>query len=143
MPHVNIYIHIVFPTKHRRPILDKDKRLLVFQHILRHCKEKDIIIDTIGGYTDHVHILIKLKPTQCLCEIIKTIKGGSSWWANTYNVLEESLYWARSYFSESVNHYALRNVRKYILQQEEHHQKMTTDKEFELLGKRWVKANNS
>nr|WP_051052925.1 transposase [Fulvivirga imtechensis] len=62
MPFLKIWIHTVWTTKYRVPFLSNEIRQTVFAHIKKNAKEKDIYIDFINGYTDHVHCLIGLKP---------------------------------------------------------------------------------
>jgi putative transposase len=60
MSHVRIWIHLVFSTKNREPILKDEFRYDLFKHIANNCLEKDIFLKIINGYTDHVHCLISL-----------------------------------------------------------------------------------
>ena len=60
MSFLKIWIHIVFSTKNRTPFLTKDIRHRVHQHIIENCKEKEIFILAVNGYTDHLHCLISL-----------------------------------------------------------------------------------
>ncbi len=129
MPFLKIYIHIVFSTKLRRPILLAEKRPFFFQHIRDHAKQKGILIDTIGGHVDHMHILIQPGPTQALGTIMKLIKGESAWWANRERLFEEPLIWERTYYAISVDPDAIARLRSYILNQEVHHQKISFEKE--------------
>ena len=64
MSHINVWLHFVWSTKDRRPLLNDEIRYRVFQHIRDNAIEKDIHIDHIGGYEDHVHCLISLGPEQ-------------------------------------------------------------------------------
>jgi len=55
MPFVKVWIHLVWSTKNREPYLDKSIRQHVFAHIRENAVKKDIYIDFINGYSDHVH----------------------------------------------------------------------------------------
>ena len=55
MSYVRIMVHAVWGTKGREPLLIKEKRDALFDHIRKNARAKDIYIDSIGGYVDHVH----------------------------------------------------------------------------------------
>jgi putative transposase len=144
MSYVKIMVHVVWGTKHREPVLVADKRTMLFEHILANAKTKGIYIDTIGGYTDHVHCLISLGSDQTISKIVQLIKGESSFWANREAIITPKLIWAEDYFAASVSESALKNVRDYINNQEEHHKKMTFIDDYEKFVKSygfdWAKA---
>ena len=52
----------------------------VFQHIQENARAKGIFIDFIGGYTDHIHCLISLGTDQTIENIMRLIKGESSFY---------------------------------------------------------------
>ena len=51
MSFIHVYVHFVWSTKNRVPLLTKDIRHQVFQHIKENAKTKNIHIDFINGYT--------------------------------------------------------------------------------------------
>lgn len=55
MSYTRIWIHLVFATKNRNPLLSKEIRNKVLAHIVKNCKEKSIYLQAINGYTDHIH----------------------------------------------------------------------------------------
>ena len=76
MPYISIYVHIVFTTKNRFPFLDTIQiRKEVWKHIFENAKSKNIHIDMINGYCDHCHILLSLKSSQNISQVLKLIKG--------------------------------------------------------------------
>ena len=66
MPFVKIWIHAVWATKRRAPLLHKDFRQEIFQHILENGNEKGILVDIVNGHTEHVHCLFRLKNDQTI-----------------------------------------------------------------------------
>jgi putative transposase len=60
MSFVKIWIHLVFATKDRQPLLTQNVRYQVLKHIMENCKEKGIFLQAINGYVDHIHCLISL-----------------------------------------------------------------------------------
>ncbi len=136
MPHIQVWIHYVWSTKNRIPFLTKPLRPKIFEHIRENAKSKDIHLDFIGGFTDHVHSLISLKTGQEIEEIARLLKGESSHWINTNNICQGHFGWQDEYFAASVSPMDVPAVRKYIANQEEHHRKTTFDSEFKYLLRR-------
>ena len=129
MSFVQIFVHAVWSTKHRQPKLTDDKRKILFNHICENAKQKGIHIDTIGGYTDHVHCLIALKKDQSIAKVIQLIKGESAYWANKRNLIQPYLQWQEEYYAGSIDYKSIQVIRNYILNQEEHHRKKTFETE--------------
>ena len=46
MAYVRIWVHTVWGTKNREPILHKDNRYSLFEHFRTNAKEKDIYLDS-------------------------------------------------------------------------------------------------
>lgn len=136
MPFVKVWIHFVWSTKNREPFLGDEIRQRVFQHIRENAKEKNIYLDFIGGYVDHVHCLISLGTDQTVEKIIQLIKGESSFWINKNCLCKTKFEWQDEYFAVSVSETVVKSVRKYIASQEEHHRRKSFDEEFEEFMKR-------
>ena len=136
MPFVKVWIHFVWSTKNREPYLTDEIRQKVFQHIRENAREKNIHLDFINGFTDHVHCLISLSTDQTIEKVMQLIKGESSFWINKNNLCKTKFEWQDEYFAVSVSETNVENVRKYIANQEEHHRTKSFDNEFEGFMKR-------
>ncbi len=120
-----IWLHYVWSTKNRDNLIThKLKNELIF-HIKEYGQQNDIYVDTVNGSTDHIHLLIEMKPSQSPAQIANLIKGESSNWINQNDYLKVKFAWQNGYGVFSVSESQLEKVRKYILKQETHHQKMT------------------
>ena len=125
MAYVRIWVHAVWGTKDREPILEKESRYTLFDHIRENAETKGIYLDFINGYTDHVHTLISLNAEQSIANVMQLIKGEASYWANKNNLFKHKLNWADEYFAASISQSMTDTVRNYIKNQEEHHKKKT------------------
>jgi putative transposase len=128
---VYVFFHAVWSTKFREPTLVREKRDILFRHMRQNAYSKEIYIDTIGGYTDHVHCLIKLHKEQTVAKVLQMIKGESAYWANKERLILPSLRWQEEYFAGSVDYNSVQVVRDYIINQEAHHNKKTFDDEYQ------------
>ena len=123
MPFIRVWIHFVWSTKNRVPLLKTGIRKKVFKHIKENAKEKGIFMDSINGYTDHMHCLVSLGSEQTMSKIVQLIKGESSYWINKNEMCDEKFGWQDEYFAVSVSESQVEKVRQYIFNQEEHHQR--------------------
>ena len=144
MSYLKIKIHIVFSTKNREPYLTKEIRQKVHQHIIQNCKEKEIFILAVNGYTDHLHCLVSLGKEQSIAKIAQLIKGESSFWINKNNLCSSKFAWQDDYFAVSVSESQVEIVQKYIQNQEEHHTTSSFSKEVEAFMKKynWKESDN-
>jgi putative transposase len=131
VPYIRVWIHYVWSTKNRLPVLADEFRYPLFEHIKKNALLKKIYLDRINGYHDHVHCLVSLGLDQTIEKIAQLIKGESSFWYNNksgFNSLK--LEWQNEYFAVSVGESLLDTVRAYIDKQAEHHQKKTFAEEY-------------
>ena len=124
MSWVRVYIHMVFCTKNRESVLNSvELRKNVFQHIKLNAEEKDIWLDCVNGWQDHVHCLISLNKEQSISKVAQLIKGESSFWINKNKITKNKFIWQDDYWAVGVSESHLSAVREYILSQEQHHAK--------------------
>ncbi len=130
MSWVRIWIHLVFSTKERQPFLStKELREKVFLHIKENAKQKNIWLDSINGYQEHLHCLISLNKEQSISKVAQLIKGGSSFWINKNQLTKTKFIWQDDYWAVSVSESHLEELRKYIKHQEEHHRHKSFNEE--------------
>lgn len=132
MPFTKVYIHLVWSTKNRLPLLNTlELRNEVWQHIKENSVKKGIFIDFVNGHIDHCHCLVSLGTNQTVEQIVRLIKGESSFWINKNKLIKEKFQWQDEYFAVSVSESMIEKVRNYIRNQEIHHQKKTFAEEYE------------
>lgn len=125
-----IYIHLVFSTKNRKPLISKEIQDDLFSYLGGICKNLECNPIQVGGYRDHVHILCLLSKKIALMNLIEKIKSNSSKWMKTKGEQFTDFYWQNGYGVFSVNPTEIEIVQQYILNQEEHHKKISFQDEF-------------
>jgi len=130
MGYVKIWVHLVWTTKRREPLLTREFRRDIFCHIKENAKEKGIYVDFINGYLEHIHCLISLDYGQNIDKILMLLKGESSHWINKNNIFLKRFEWQDEYFAVSVSESAVNRVRDYIKNQEDHHKKKSFNEEY-------------
>jgi putative transposase len=131
MPFVKVMIHSVWGTKNREPFLTQEVRPVIIDHIRQNAKSKEIFIDRINGYTEHLHCLFGLNADMSISKTMQLIKGESAFWINKQKLTKTKFEWADEYFAVSVSESILDKVRAYIDGQEEHHKKKTFQQEYD------------
>ena len=132
MSFTNIWVHLVWATKGRQPLLTKPARYEIFKHIREEGHSKGIYVDFINGYVDHVHCLISMNAEQNIAAVAQALKGESSYWVNHHTtLLPHRLKWGKGYYAVSIGLSGLDVVRGYIKKQEAHHSKKSFVEECE------------
>lgn len=132
MSWVRVWIHLVFSTKNRYAYFNSsDIRNKVFDHIKQNAIKKNIWLDTVSGYHDHIHCLISLNRENSISNTVQMIKGESSNWINKNKIVESRFSWQDDYWAVSISENHVERIRKYILNQEDHHKKHKFSEEIE------------
>lgn len=113
MAFVKIMIHAVWATKNREPFLTTEIRSTIIEHIKNNAKDKGICIDSINGYTEHLHCLLGLNADMSISKAMQLIKGESAFWINKHKVTKLKFEWADEYFAISVSESMLDSEKLY------------------------------
>ncbi len=128
--HVRNWLHIVWATKGRMPIISPKEAIQISTFIIEKSKEMNVSLLNVNIQPEHVHELINLPANICLADYMKKIKGSSSHWINKNNLFSEKFSWQRGYGAYSVSASQIEKVKNYIIKQNEHHKKSSFEKEY-------------
>jgi REP element-mobilizing transposase RayT len=133
MPHSfnKIWIHAIWATKERAPIIKSTVENKIHQFISDQLRDQGCPIRIINGMPDHIHCLFLLSPTKSIAEIIKQVKGTSSHYVNQSNLINEKFAWQTGYAAYSVSESGVDKVFEYIKNQKKRHQKKTFEQEYQ------------
>ena len=126
-----IWIHSIYATKERRPLIEFDKEQVIYDHIKVQLGEVGCPLRIINGMQDHVHLLFLLNPQKALTDVLKQVKGNTSHWINEHDIIKEKFAWQTGYAAYSVSESQLSRVHNYIANQKQHHKKKTFAEEYE------------
>lgn len=115
-----LFLHIIFSTKHRRPLIDDIIETQLFEYLGGICKEIGYQTIQVGGYRDHVHILCAQSKRMTVMDALQEIKRSSSKWIKTKGPYS-NFYWQDGYGAISVDPMRLDGLEKYIRNQRQHH----------------------
>ena len=134
---VKNYIHIVFSTKYREPLIYPPHEEELHKYLGGTCKELDCQPIKVGGFSDHVHILCMLSKKIALMKLLEEVKSHSSKWMKTKDESLSNFYWQDGYGVFSVNPAEVDKVIAYISNQHEHHNKKTFQDEYRAILKKY------
>jgi len=103
-----IYIHIVFAVKGRDNLISGKWKDELYKYITGIITNEGQKLLAINGMPDHVHILIGLKPTMALSNIVRDIKANSSKFINEQRFIAGKFEWQQGFGAFS---YSLRKYR--------------------------------
>ncbi len=132
--YVSNHVHIVFSTKNRLKLISEELQPKLWAYMAGIAQNHGMHAVAIGGIEDHVHALINLGATLAIAKAAQVLKANSSRWMNEHPGAR--LEWQEGYFAYSVSRSQVPAVMRYIASQKEHHCKMDSAREFELLLKR-------
>ena len=121
---ISLHYHVVFSTKHRKPLIDLTWRPRLHEYLGGTVKGLKGFSQGVGGTEDHVHLLVGLKSTHCLADFMRELKKSSSSWVHNEIGLD-GFAWQEGYGAFMVSPTARDGVKRYIANQEEHHRKRT------------------
>lgn len=130
---VQIYVHIVFHTKNNKQLIRPEIEVELYSYfggILKNYKSNPL---QIGGTSDHIHILCTLPKTMAPADLVEEIKKSSSKWIKTKGSHYNNFYWQDGYGGFSVSNSGIDSVKKYILNQKKHHEKVSFIDEYKNL----------
>ena len=137
MSWVRVWIHTVFTTKNRAPLLHDKYRKTIISHIKDNAKEKGIKLMDVNGYKDHLHCLIALNKDMSISKTLQLIKGESSFWINKNNYCTEKFSWQDDYWAVGISESHVESVAHYIQNQENHHRKTSFKEEIYLFMEKY------
>jgi putative transposase len=134
---VKNYVHIVFSTKYRQPLIRSPYEEELHSYLGGICKNRECAPIIVGGYTDHIHILCRLSQKITLMKLVEEVKSHSSKWIKTKHESLRNFYWQNGYGAFSVNPAEVERVVSYIANQHAHHGKKTFQQEYRSLLRKY------
>jgi REP element-mobilizing transposase RayT len=132
----SLHYHIIVGTRNREPFLDSPLRERIHAYLGGCVGTLGGVPLEIGGVSDHVHLLVGLKPIHCVADVLRSIKKASSEWAHEMGLTP--FRWQDGYSAFTVGTSGVESVRRYIANQAEHHRKKTFEEEYRALLKAHV-----
>jgi REP-associated tyrosine transposase len=133
-----LFIHVMWTTLNRAPILKKPVRMVLFAFLQKHSAEKGIKIIAIQGVEDHLHVLLQLNPAQNLSQVVRSLKNDAAVWVKDTNLLDAELEWQPEYAAYTVSPSGMKQVMEFIANQETYHKSKTLESELAVFDKNYI-----
>lgn len=135
---MRVYVHLVWHTKYREPILAGRLEEYVLGEIRGVFDEFDLVTAAVNAAWDHVHTLVGWQAELSIAEIVQRAKGRSafSWNQHERQDDEPKLKWQRGYGAVSVSPDRVDRVIGYIDRQKRYHRNQETSGRYECIGRR-------
>jgi len=115
------WIHLIWGTVNREKLLNKAAAARVSCWLSQYADEQGVYMKINYVNADHVHALVDLPTSLSIEKLIQLLKGSSSHWVNSNNLITGKFAWGRGYGAFFVSESNVDQVARYIAQQEEHH----------------------
>jgi REP element-mobilizing transposase RayT len=125
-----IYIQAVFAVDGRLSLIQPEFKEELYKYITGIVTNSRQKLIAINGMSDHVHILIGLKPAMALADLVRDIKADSSNFINKKRWVRGRFSWQEGYGAFSYGHSQLDTIISYIRNQERHHHRRTSKDEY-------------
>ena len=125
-----IYIQTVFAVSSRQSLIKPEFKKDVFKYITGIVRNQGQKLISINGMPDHVHILIGLKPSMALADLVREVKADSSNFVNERRFVRGKFSWQEGYGAFSYGHSQLDTIIRYIQTQEQHHKRSSFKNEY-------------
>lgn len=124
------YTQVVFAVKYRENLITREWRDELHQYIsgiITHEGAKSL---AVGGWLDHVHLFFGQPVTTSVADLARVVKSNSSKWINENGFVKSKFRWQEGYGAFTYARKERDAVIRYIMNQEQHHQKNSFRQEY-------------
>jgi REP element-mobilizing transposase RayT len=127
----NLYTHFIFTTLHRLPVIHEKHRDRLEKYMTGIVNNNNSHLYSIYANPEHVHFLVSRSPKLSEESLATRVAESSQRFINENKLCEREFAWQETAAAFSVSKSDVDKVCKYILNQKEHHRKMTFTEEYE------------
>jgi REP element-mobilizing transposase RayT len=127
----NLYTHFIFSTYGRQKSIPENNRDRIEKYITGIVNNNSCKLYAIYANPEHVHFLVSRSPEISEEQLATIIADSSERFINKNKLAIGKFAWQQSASAYSVSKSDIDKVCKYILNQKEHHKKVTFAEEYE------------
>jgi REP element-mobilizing transposase RayT len=128
--YTQIHLQFIFAVQDRISLIDSLKKDELYKYMSGIVQQNNHKLLIVNGMPDHIQMLVEMRPTQSVADLLQDIKGSSSKWINNKNFIRSKFSWQEGSGAFSYSKSQLNTVINYIENQEQHHQKRTFLQEY-------------
>ena len=136
----NLYTHFILITQHRIPSIPQLNRERIEKYITGVINNNHSKLYSIYANPEHIHFLVSRSPALSEEVLVTIVADSSSKFINNNKLSQGIFEWQDSASAFSVSKSDVDKVCKYILNQPEHHRKITFAEEYDEFLKHYQKT---
>jgi REP element-mobilizing transposase RayT len=125
-----IYLQVVFAVQGRQSLITPERKEELHKYITGIVTRQGQKLIAIHCMPDHTHILIGLRPSMALSNLVHDLKIGSANFVNRKRWVVGRFGWQEGFGAFSYGQSQLTRIIRYIQNQEQHHSKLTFREEY-------------
>jgi len=125
-----IYLQFVFAVKYRAALIPGEHREEIERYICGIVSNRHARVIAIYCRPDHIHILVTIRPTESIPDLVREIKSSSSKFINMKSWMKRKFHWQVGYGVFSYGKSQLDIVSRYIANQQQHHERTSFQTEY-------------
>jgi len=127
----NLYTHFILTTLHRQPVMSENNRERIEKYITGIVNNNNCHLYAIYANPEHVHFLLSRSPKVSEETLATIVAESSERFINQNKLCATHFAWQESASAFSVSKSDVDKVCKYILNQPQHHRKVSFVEEYE------------
>jgi REP element-mobilizing transposase RayT len=136
----NLYTHFIFVTLNRSPVINEKNRERIEKYITGIVNNNDSKLYAIYANAEHVHFLASRSPKLSEEALATIVATSSERFINENKLCMGRFAWQKSAAAFSISKSDVDRVCKYILNQPQHHHKLSFAEEYETFIKFYQKT---
>jgi REP element-mobilizing transposase RayT len=107
-----LYVHVVWPTLGRIPLVSRTGRGVLERHLIVLCRRLDTEPLLIRVFSDRAHLLLRFKPGHSVASVVSRLKEGSE---TALGAAGHTVRWGRGYAAATIGRDDVRRAKRRIL----------------------------
>jgi len=128
--YTQLYVQMVFAVKNRQSLILPENRVKIEKYMCGIASNIKCNPISIYCNSDHTHLLVSIKPVNCVADAIRDIKSFSSRYINENRLAKSHFEWQTGYGAFSYGQSQIDRVKAYISNQYNHHTKISFREEY-------------
>jgi REP element-mobilizing transposase RayT len=114
-------VHAIFATKGRECVLSAEVLMRLRAYLGGILDSHGCVCLAVGGFRDHLHVVVSYPPRLAVAEILRHVKGSSTTWLRKTFPEMRGFAWQDGYAAYSVSPSRVQRAVASVESQEEHH----------------------
>ena len=117
-----IYFHLVWSVRDDSSPISKEIERPIFRCIVSQIHKLNCQVLAINSVPDHIHLVVKVRSTVSIANLVKQAKGVSAKFTNDQLNPESYFRWEAGYGAFTISRWDLERIINYVRRQKDHHQ---------------------